>query len=85
MVAVRNLEITHHVDGVVHEVDDNVKATKVITEDIDGNTKATKVLIENVGDNVKRIEETTHSVDNGTPHFLSVFMYTPTLFLTVSI
>jgi hypothetical protein len=75
MVVVRNLEITHRVDGVVHEVDDNVKATKVLTEDIDGNTKATKVLIENVDDNVKGIEEITRSVDNGTPNFLFVFMY----------
>ena len=25
MVAVRNLEVTHHVDGVVHEIDNNVK------------------------------------------------------------
>ena len=84
MVVVRNLEITHRVDGVVHEVDDNVKATKVLTEDINGNTKATKVLIENVDDNVKGIEEITRSVDNGTPNFLFVFVYIPTLFLTMS-
>ena len=25
MVVVRNLEVTHHVDGVVHEIDNNVK------------------------------------------------------------
>jgi hypothetical protein len=38
-VVVRNLEITHHVDGVVHDVDGNVKATKVLVEDIDDNVK----------------------------------------------
>ena len=39
MMLVRNLEVTHHVDGVVHDVDDNVKATKVLVEDIDNNVK----------------------------------------------
>ena len=39
MMLVRNLEVTHHVDGVVHDVDDNVKATKVLVEDIDDNVK----------------------------------------------
>ena len=64
MVVVRNLEITHRVDGVVHEVDDNVKATKV--------------LIEDVGDNVKGIEGIARSVDNGTPNFcLSSCKYQP--------
>ena len=77
MVVVRNLKITHHVD-------DNVKATKVLTEDIDNNTKATKVLIEDVDDNVKGIEGIARSVDNGTPNFLSVFMYIVTLFPAMS-
>ena len=85
MVLVRNLEITHRVDGVVQEVDGNVKATKVLaegidcdvkstkirTEDIDGNVKATKVLTENIDGNVKEIQEVARSVDNGT---LSVFI-----------
>ena len=84
MAVVRNLEITHHVDAVVHEVDDNVKATKLLTEDIDNNTKATKVLIEDVDDNVKGIEGIARSVDNGTPKFLSVFMYIVTLFPAMS-
>jgi hypothetical protein len=35
MIAARNLEITHRVDG-------NAEATKVVTENIDGNVKATK-------------------------------------------
>jgi hypothetical protein len=32
MVMARNLEATHQIDGVVHDVDDNVKATKVLVE-----------------------------------------------------
>ena len=92
MVVVRNLEIAHHVDGVVHDVDvnvnatkvlteaidGNVKATKVLTEDIDGNLKATKVLIE---DNAKGIEGVARGVDNGTHHLLSILILMPTLFL----
>jgi hypothetical protein len=40
-------------------------------------TQATKVLVE---DNVKRIEGVARSVDNGTQHFLSVFVHIPILF-----
>jgi hypothetical protein len=63
----RNLEVTHRVDGVVYDVDGNVKATKMLVEDIDDNVKATtmhirdveiliretKVLVEEINDNVK--------------------------------
>jgi hypothetical protein len=80
MVLVRNLEIAHRVDVVVHDVDGNVKATKVLTEDIDrnvqstkvltenidGNVKATKVITEDIDNNVKAIQGVAHSVDNGT-------------------
>ena len=53
MMTVRNLEVTHHVDGVVHSVDGSVKATEMLTEDIDYNVKATMVLTEDINDNVK--------------------------------
>jgi hypothetical protein len=58
MVVVRNLEVTHHVDG-------NVEATKVVAEDIDNNVKVTKLLVED-------IEGVARGVDNGTRQFLSV-------------
>ena len=90
MVVVRNLEIAHHVDGVVHDVDVNVNATKVLTEAIDGNVKAAKVLIEDIDgnvkatkvlieDNAKGIEGVARNVENGTHHFLSRLLI-PTLF-----
>ena len=114
MMMMRNLEVTHRVDGIVHDVDGNVKATKVITEDIDDNVKATKVIIEDIDDNVKATKVITEdidddvkatkvhihdldsnmnatkvliediddnvkgvasSIDNGTHHFLPVFIY----------
>ena len=85
MVLVRNLEITHRIDGAIHDVDGNVKATKalaegidcdvkstkVLTEDIGGNVKATKVLTEDIDNNVKAIQVVARSVDNGT---LTVFI-----------
>ena len=49
MVVVRNLEVSHRVDG-------NVEATKVLTQDIDDDVKATKALTEDVSDNVKMID-----------------------------
>ena len=64
MTAARNLEVTHHVDDVVRDVDDNVKAAKGLMHDVDGNVKATNVLIETVGDHVKVIERTTSSIDH---------------------
>ena len=88
MMVVRNLEVTHHVDGIVHDVDDNVKATKAMTEDIDDNVKAikvhmdaTRVIIEDIDDSVKGV---ARSVDNGTQHFLSVVMYILTLYPVMS-
>ena len=76
MVMARNLEVTHRIDGVVHDVDSNVKATKVLTEDIGGDVKATKVLAE---DNVKGIQGVARNVDIGTQQVLSVFAHTLTL------
>jgi hypothetical protein len=63
MVVVRNLEIAHHVDGVVHDVNVNVNATKVLTEAIDGNVKETKVLTEDVDENVKATKVLTEDID----------------------
>ena len=76
MVLVRNLEIAHRVDGVVHDVDGNVKATKVLTEDIDGNVKATKVITEDIDNNVKAIQGVAHSVDNGTLSIIILHSHT---------
>ncbi len=87
MVMARNLEVTHRIDGVVHDVDSNVKATKVLTEDIgdsvkatrvltediDGDVKATKVLVEDIDRNVKVIQGVARNVDSRTQHILSVF------------
>ena len=74
MVVVRNLEVTHHVDG-------NIKATKLVAEDIDNTVKVTKLLVEDIEDNVKGIEgqvegvaAVARSVDNGTQWFPSVFI-----------
>src|SRR5258707_9419654 len=91
MVMARNLEVTQQIDGVVRDVEDNVKVTKVLTEDINDNVKTTKVLTEDIDDNVKAtkvlvedhikgIEGVARSVDNGTQHFLSVFVHIPTFF-----
>jgi methyl-accepting chemotaxis protein len=57
MVVVRNLEVTHRVDG-------NVEATKVLTEDIDSNVKATKALTEDVSDNVNATKALTEDVND---------------------
>jgi hypothetical protein len=65
MVVVRNLEIAHHVDGVVRDVDVNVNATKVLTEAIDGNVKETKVLTEDINDNVQATKVITEDIDDG--------------------
>jgi len=55
MAVVRNLEVTHRMDG-------NVEATKVLTEDIDDNVKATKALTENVGDNINATRALTEDI-----------------------
>jgi hypothetical protein len=72
MVVVRNLEITQRVDG-------DVKATKVLAEDIGDNVNAAKVLTEDVKvivkDNAKGIQGVAHRVDNGTKHYLSIFIH----------
>ena len=59
MMVARNLEVTHRADGVVRDVDGNIKATKVLTEDVDDNVKVIKVLIEDIEDDVKGIEGVT--------------------------
>jgi hypothetical protein len=74
MMVVRNLEVTCHVDDVIHDVNDNVQATKALTNDIDDNLKATKMIVEDIDDNLKGILGITRSVDNGTQRFLPVFM-----------
>jgi hypothetical protein len=38
MMAVRNLEVTHHVDGIIHGVHGNVKATKGDARRVDNGT-----------------------------------------------
>jgi hypothetical protein len=60
MIAARNLEITHRVDGNVEttkvfteNIDKNVKATMALTEDVNDDVKATKALAEDIGDDVK--------------------------------
>ena len=53
MVMMRNLEVTHHIDGAVCDVDSNVKATKVLTEDINDNMEGTKLLTEDITGNLK--------------------------------
>jgi hypothetical protein len=53
MVMMRNLEVTHHIDDAVCDVDGNVKATKVLTENMNDNVKATKLLTEDIDGNVK--------------------------------
>jgi hypothetical protein len=65
MAVVRNLEVTHRVDG-------NVEATKVLAEDINDNVKATKALTEDVGDNVKVIDHDLKTTKDSTQRLLSV-------------
>ena len=65
MVVVRNLEVTHRVDG-------NVEATKVLTEDIDDNVKVAVALTEDVGDNVRVIDRKLDTTNDGTQRVLPV-------------
>ena len=81
MVMARNLEVTQQIDGVVHVVDENVKATKMLTEDIDDNLKATKVLVKDIDDNVKVIQGVARNVDSGTQLFPSIFAHSLTFYL----
>ena len=62
---------------LAENIGDSVNAAKILTEDIDGDVKATKVLVE---DNAKGIERVAQRVDNGTKHYLSIFVHIPTLF-----
>lgn len=64
MVMMRNLEVTHHIDSVVRNVDDNVKVTKVLTEDIDVNVKASMVLAKDINDGVNTTKAHIYDVDN---------------------
>lgn len=64
MVMMRNLEVTHHIDAAVCDVDGNVKATKVLAEDIDGNVKASMVLTEDINDSVNATRAHIHDVDS---------------------
>jgi hypothetical protein len=41
-VVARNLEVAYRVDGKIEVIDENVKATKALTEDINEDVKATK-------------------------------------------
>ena len=69
MAVVRNLEVTHRVDG-------NVEATKVLTEDIDDNVNATMVLAEDIGDHVKEIDHDLKTTKDSTQRLLSIFVHT---------
>jgi archaellum component FlaC len=64
MVMMRNLEVTHHIDAAVCNVDGNVKATKVLTEDINDNMKATKLLTEDINGNVKASMVLTEDIND---------------------
>ena len=64
MVMMRNLEVTHHIDAAVCDVDGNVKAIKVLAEDIDGNAKASMVLTEDINDNVNATRVHIHGIDS---------------------
>ena len=83
MAVVRNLEVTHRVDGNVEatkvlteDIDDNVNATKALTEDIGDNVNATKALAEDIGDNVKVINHDLKTTKDSTQRLLSVFVHT---------
>ena len=91
MLMARNLEVTHQINGVVHDVDDNVKVTKLLAEDIDDNVKATKVLTEDIevlvkdiDDNVKEIQGVARNVDSGMQLYLCVFAHLRTFYLVSS-
>ena len=64
MMMTRNLEVTHRVDGIVHDVYGNVIATKVIAEDIDDKLKATKVITEDIDDKVKATKVHIQDLDS---------------------
>ena len=84
MVMMRILEVTHHIDAAICDVDHNVKATKMHIDDVDCNIKETKVFVEDIEVNMKEIEGVTRGVDNCTQRFLSVFTHIPTFCPIVS-
>jgi hypothetical protein len=70
MMTVRNLAVTHVVDGhvkVVEEVtrtiDDNVKVVGQVTRVIDDNVKAVEKVTRGIDDNVKAVEHVTRGID----------------------
>ena len=89
MIASRNLEITHRIDGniettkvVTENIEENVRATMALTEDVDGNVKVTKALTEDIGDSVKATKALTEDIGDdvkatkdGAQLFLSIFIH----------
>jgi hypothetical protein len=70
MVAARNLEITHEVDG-------NVKAMMGVTRDVDGNMKVVEQVSHSVDQNV-------NVVVDGTQTFFAFFIQVSTNFPVIS-
>ena len=64
MVMMRNLDVTHHIDSAICDVDGNVKATKVLTENMNDNVKATKLLTEDIDGNVKTSMVLTEDIND---------------------
>jgi len=64
MVMMRNLEVTHRIDGAICDVDGNVKAIKVLTEDINNNVKAAKLLTEDIDGNLKASVVLTEDIND---------------------
>jgi hypothetical protein len=78
MVVVRNLEVTHRVDGNVEatkvlteDIDNNVKATKALTEDVSENVNATKALTKDIGENVKVVSHDVKTTKDSMQRLLS--------------
>jgi methyl-accepting chemotaxis protein len=70
MVVVRNLEVTHRVDGnakviedAVQKIDRNINATKELTQVVDSSLEVIEKVIRDVDGNVKATKEVTHEVD----------------------
>ena len=67
MVVIRNLEVTHRVDG-------NVEATKALAEDIGDNVKAAVALTEDVSNNVRVIDRKLNTTNDGTQRVLPILV-----------
>ena len=63
MTAARSLEVTHRTQELTRLVDDKVTTVKEVVHDVDDNIKATRVLTHLVDDNVTTIKEVVHDVD----------------------